>query len=934
MKTFVTALAMAFLMMGPLRAAPPVRPHPNSPLATDGQLVYAVAADRRTIVTAKVGASEWAPLVQLPNADVRGLVWVFGRLFIADAASAAIFAVSTTDRDHTPRVLFRGEPLQHPTELTFTGDVVVADPRSGAFFRVIPERDRARVERIELSPAPPLSDGSYIAGWPSGELLLSDGESGVLAQLTDLKSASSASQWTMQERRDTQKSPVTRFEWGDATTAVRRQGYPGVERPGSLAVFNGLVYVVDSESGSVFAAGIHDARAVRLPLAGVGDMKITRLLVTATDIIGLDARSGRIVNWPRLVPTEIRYVSTPAPESLARVYEYLAQRKLLGTRTLTLTGSLAAALRTAGVISRIVPFEAGVPAYLQPTLCTLNPALCRGRTEIVDPAPGASIVVPELYSERYVTAARVTLDGTRSLKAVVDEAIESEPFAPYTSAQYLREANGLAADAPSPLGATTGSFRISREQVRYMVPFEAAEIQRPNTEFRRLADALKSTLRFVPLERVITAAAAADSPHPNDPDCLKAKAAFEQLLKTIDYAPVKPIRAVVVGVGEDKFDKAHPDFVDANGIKVIRDIHADPPGADGDAVPPAPPADGVEPVEWRPFRLEDHGTAVACLIAGRTRPYSAVKGLTSVTIVALPSVERDANALAQDISAALRQFPTTVVNLSLKALSEPTGLLVAIEDASSLALFVVAAPDMPTSTTLCKGQARPYPACWGDDHDNVIVVGGTTLNGKNLFSQSPSGPSVHLFAPAEGYFAAGLRKGYVPVAGTSFATPLVAATAAMLSGLGVDSPALIKQRLIATATVVPLPGLPQWPRLLNVRRATSHIQHSVLTDLNTGADQVVDLTQLDRPISFQLAGSSKTILTTVGDVRRLARNQADTSKFDLAYIDVDKLKLYTVNAPAAQWAFCYQPLNDQEEPAGPEQCGDLAEFKDYVGPIR
>ena len=186
----------------------------------------------------------------------------------------------------------------------------------------------------------------------------------------------------------------------------------------------------------------------------MAEMRVTRLLATSSDLVGLDAKTGRIVNWPRLVPTEVRYVSARTPESLARVYEYLLQRKLLATKTLVLTGSVAPALRAAGVISRYTSIEAGVPAYLQPVLCALNPMLCRGKTEFVEPPPGSSIIVPEIYSERFVTAARVTLDGTRSLKAVVEEGIETEQFAQYTSERYLREANGLPSEAPSPLEQT------------------------------------------------------------------------------------------------------------------------------------------------------------------------------------------------------------------------------------------------------------------------------------------------------------------------------------------------------------------------------------------------------------------------------------------------------------------------------------------------
>ena len=89
----------------------------------------------------------------------------------------------------------------------------------------------------------------------------------------------------------------------------------------------------------------------------------------------------------------------------------------------------------------------------------------------------------------------------------------------------------------------------------------------------------------------------------------------------------------------------------------------------------------------------------------------------------------------------------------------------------------------------------------------LLIVTGTTLDGTSLppyaNRNDDSTAYVEIAAPAEGYFAAGQGNAYVPVAGTSFATPLVAATAALLSAQTNATPRLIKQRLLATTDLLP-----------------------------------------------------------------------------------------------------------------------------------
>jgi hypothetical protein len=458
------------------------------------------------------------------------------------------------------------------------------------------------------------------------------------------------------------------------------------------------------------------------------------------------------------------------------------------------------------------------------------------------------------------------------------------------------------------------------------VAFSADELRGVNTEFQQLSNRLRDELRFVPLERVMATAAGREQPHPNDPNCRAARQAFETVLATIHFMPAsQATRTVSIGVAERFFDTAHSDFQDQTGATVFRRMPGDMPDGSTPAGMAAPrPND--EPVDWRPMRDDDHGTAVASLIAARLRPFPATPLVPNSVIVPL---HYEDPALSQDIQETITRSNTAVFNLSLKLLGESAALDNEITTFTDLALFVVAAGN--DKAEVCKPGKRTYPACWGD-RTNVVVVGGTALDGKTILRESNVGSAIHLVAPAAGYFSAGRQQSYVPVAGTSFATALVTVTAAELFAQGLDNPARIKQRLIATADFDIT--LPEWAHLLNVRRALSDLDHAVLTDQNGNA-KIVDLEARDQQLTFVLARNGQLLPLTVGQIRRLLRDPRSPSRFILAYADTDdRLHIETVRAPNGEWAFSFQPLDDHQMPSGEIQRGDLSEYKDYVGPIK
>jgi hypothetical protein len=870
-------LAVVFTAGAEALQQPRLRPSPSSPIAADGTFVYGVGTDGETILATRRSGdgANWEVVVRIPGARLRGMAWLRGRLYATDGARASLYAIATEGKStEQPVLVHQGSPLQQPGEMAVAGSLVIADSGARRLFRVDISPSGATVSPLGRFA---IAESMFIAGWP-GEVIVSDPETGRIEQISDLGAESEApvKLWTMQRRIEPSGSPVQRSEDPlERQRSVRRVDYPGVDRPAATAVYNGVVYVIDAESRRVFAASVHDARAVRIEAPALSNLDPTRLIVSQVEMLVFEGRTGRLLRMPRVVPTEMRYVAAANTAALAEVRDYLVRRKLLPD---------------------------------------------------VTSSAGA-----DFYAERAITVTRVTLDGTRTLGDIVDEQVPSSEFASYRTEGHLRETNNY--DAAEPVrDQRVGTFRVPRVEVRYLTVFEASEIQGTGTEFHELSDRLRAALRFSPLQRVLTTAAAAPAAaqmHPNDPNCLAASAAFDQVLATISYTTaLATLKSMSVGVAERQFDRSHPDFDDAvNPVFKVLEGDQDEGSA---AAPPASAApDNGEPVKWRNFEDTDHGTAVASLIAARRRPFATKTLLPGVQIVPL---HHEDPGMSQDIERSITDSHTSVFNLSLTAevVGEPEALLTQVETYQNLATFVVAAGN--NGREVCRPNFKRYPVCWGEEHNNVIVVGGTAIDGKTIHPRSNTGRYVHVVAPASGFFAAGGHNSYVPVEGTSFATALVTTTAAALTALGVDKPALVKQRIIATADFDPI--LPEWARRLNVERAISNLDYAVTRQGSTNR-RVLSLERRGQDIAFILDRNGQKLALILGQIRRLMRDSRDPSRFVLLYADPEeKIKMERVKAPQGAWTFFYRALDASNMPTGAQVQGDLAEFDDYVGPIK
>ncbi|WP_233578573.1 type VII secretion-associated serine protease mycosin [Micromonospora sp. BL4] len=234
-------------------------------------------------------------------------------------------------------------------------------------------------------------------------------------------------------------------------------------------------------------------------------------------------------------------------------------------------------------------------------------------------------------------------------------------------------------------------------------------------------------------------------------------------------------RGVTVAVIDSGVDASHPDLVGQvlSGTDLV-----------------GPDAAGPDPV--------GHGTTVAGLIAGRKDDKRGVVGLAPdariLPVRVLDDENRydDALIVAQGVRWAV-DHGASVINLSLGGSGDSPALAAALDYAFARDVVVIACTGNLATSTNSKVW---YPA----REPGVIAVAGLERSSDNLWSGSITGRATVLTAPATGLVGARPPGGYWRVQGTSFAAPLVTATAALVRSRYPRMPAgEVVNRLLATA---------------------------------------------------------------------------------------------------------------------------------------
>ncbi|MFC4146736.1 type VII secretion-associated serine protease mycosin [Micromonospora mangrovi] len=235
-------------------------------------------------------------------------------------------------------------------------------------------------------------------------------------------------------------------------------------------------------------------------------------------------------------------------------------------------------------------------------------------------------------------------------------------------------------------------------------------------------------------------------------------------------------RGVIVAVIDSGVDGSHPDLAG----QVLPGIDLVSPGG----------GEGPDPV--------GHGTTVAGLIAGRNDDDRGVVGLAPdakiLPVRVLDDENRydDAMIVAKGVRWAVDNG-ARVINLSLGGSGDSPALAAALDYAFARDVVVVACTgNLATSNS---------PKVWYPAREpGVIAVAGLERSSENLWSGSITGHETVLTAPATSLYGARPPDGYWRVQGTSFAAPLVAATAALVRARYPQLPAgEVVNRLLVTA---------------------------------------------------------------------------------------------------------------------------------------
>jgi subtilisin family serine protease len=721
----------------------------------------------------------------------------------------------------------------------------------------------------------------------------------------------------------------------------------------------GSLYLIDGATGAVYVTPRQRPRPTQV-VPATPIKRPTRLLVLGESLLVLDADEGVLVRWPLPVPTEIDLGQDPAT-ALDALYRALFERRTLPTQRAAWRGSMDETLRQEGV------WEGSPSQPLADTLCALNDAVCaRGQWRL--PPTAATILVPDVPIERVMDLATMDVQelGDGTLGDEVDRRVVTPTFFDYRLGAELWElnANRLTAlqkgygdkrwgpyDAQTIRTRRRGDFppglslTVPTEKQRAMVALPRAFLREDRwlSEIRLISPGFN----WVPLEEVDAEGATAQppppspapSPTPCDMDALRRE--HEALAEIIHYKlPANiPLGTVKVGVVEKSgIDVQHPAF--GGATQAFTYI----------STPPSPSPPPTTPPVCRPATEDDHATMVAGLIASRAIVEGLAGFASNVLIVPVRSTDDD---IGDDLLAAFRDRKARIFNLSFHFKSKlVTNIRQKIRELTN-ALFVVAAGnDATNKVPICESVA-PYPAypvCEGY-RNNVLVVAATNSQGDALIEKQPNPPNpdlpgsnwndrlVQIAAPGIGYHAPARDNSYAAVRGTSFAAPLVTATAALLYAQAVTDPWLIKQRIIATAdqkdnllTKVFGAGL------LNVERAVTTPELAVLVKGATTKRAILQLLpfnpavpgQQSDVISIKWSGGSRTL--PLANVRRLTKG--GTGDYRIIFLDDVTDTLVVQEVAVASWPFKYQNVDAAGAPTGPIVSDQLEQYDDYVGPIR
>jgi hypothetical protein len=618
---------------------------------------------------------------------------------------------------------------------------------------------------------------------------------------------------------------------------------------------------------------------------------------------------------PRIVPAHAKLRSTNRSQIMTHVYGYLQKKGILPLREVPFTSDLETTLRKHDVL--VAPDA--YPESWNPLVCEWNSRLCvNGLLKSIQ--NDTTVRIPDLQLTKFVETTLVELDR-RTLGQEADSRVTSPEFAIWRSEDKLKAMNEPELMMAKEIQARTvnrGKYLVPIEHVQYLIPAVAADLS-PRGELKEL-EARIHGLSVVSLEEGLHQAATAYSRAQDPVPLSELGPQFRQLHKRVHYISTAADRVPArVGIAEKRPpDLTHPDLAGAfiGGLKEI------------------PPGSWTPDVRKERPNFEDHATMVAWIIGARRSRFGFTGLAPRAQLTALDGSEgRIATAIGDAAIEGVRLFN---VSAHFGRSHEPQALFEVIRD-NPRALFVVAAGN--EAQTICEEAYKVYPACWGHLQNVMVVTATSGVAETILDGMNRSGLSVHVAAPGQGFHSGGVSRSYVPVNGTSFATPIVTAAAALLFGSGITEPWAIKQRLIATAD--PLPGSADVQGgTLNIAGALRGVERAGYALLarddaaNPGQDETKYVELVQNPLmTFVVRGSRQAI--PLQDLLRV--HQVADGRVRVVYLDRNLQRPEKTTIEVLTSATFFGEQGDAFRALGVDGKAEpihLAEWREFFAPVQ
>ncbi len=208
-----------------------------------------------------------------------------------------------------------------------------------------------------------------------------------------------------------------------------------------------------------------------------------------------------------------------------------------------------------------------------------------------------------------------------------------------------------------------------------------------------------------------------------------------------------------------------------------------------------------------PMDDQGHGTMVSGVIAAEDNGSGVVGVAPHARLYALKVLDATGSGWESNVIAGVdwaRTHGIQVVNMSLGSSGASSAFQTAIANAYNAGVVLVAAAGN-SGTCAGSGDTVSYPARFSQ----VIAVAATdSSDARPCFSST--GPAVALAAPGVSVTMPSRGGGYASASGTSFSSPHVAGTAALVIASGVSGNAAVRQRLQSTADDLGTAGRDSW----------------------------------------------------------------------------------------------------------------------------